>query len=70
MPVLLFQQRPMSNLVVPAAAIPTVFAYFHNSPLGSHLGVFKTIKKIRSEFIWKGMDKIFVGECAPARRVP
>jgi hypothetical protein len=41
------------KLVVPAAAIPMVFAYFHNSPLGSHLGVFKTTKKIRSDFIWK-----------------
>jgi len=34
-----------------------VFAYFHESPLGGHVGVFKTISKIRSQFIWKGMDK-------------
>ena len=34
-----------------------VFAYFHESALVGHLGVFKTISKIRSQFIWKGMDK-------------
>jgi len=34
-----------------------VFAYFHESQLGGHLGVFKTTSKIRSHFIWKGMDK-------------
>jgi hypothetical protein len=50
-------KRRGQNLVVPAAAIPMVLAYFHASPLGGHLGVFKTINKIRSLFIWKGMDK-------------
>jgi len=34
-----------------------VFANFHESQLGGHLGVFKTTNKIRSHFIWKGMDK-------------
>jgi hypothetical protein len=50
-------KRRGQKLVVTAAAIPTVFAYFHNSPLGGHLGFFKTINKIRSQFNWKGMDK-------------
>lgn len=45
------------KVVVPAAAIPMVFAYFHDSPLGGGLGVFKTINRIRSQFIGKGMDK-------------
>jgi len=34
-----------------------VFAYFHDSPLGDHLRVFKTTHKIRTQFIWQGMDK-------------
>ena len=50
-------KRGDPKLVVTAAAIPMVFAYFHESPLGGHLGVFKTISKIRSQVIWKGMDK-------------
>jgi hypothetical protein len=45
------------KLVVPATATPMVFAYFHDSPLGGHLGVLKTINKICSQFIWKGVDK-------------
>jgi len=34
----------------------TVFVCFNESQLGGHLGVFKTISKIRSQFIWKGME--------------
>ena len=43
--------------MVPTAAIPMVFAYFHESQLGGHLEVFKTTSKISSHFIWEGMDK-------------
>ena len=50
-------KRRGQKLVVPAAAIPMVFAYFHDSPVGGHLGVSKTVTKIRSQFIWKGMDQ-------------
>jgi hypothetical protein len=45
------------KLVVPAVATPMVFAYFHDSPLRGHMKVIKTINKIRSQFIWKGVDK-------------
>jgi hypothetical protein len=45
------------NLVVPAAATSMVFTYFHESPLGGHLGVFKTISKISSQFIWDGIAR-------------
>ena len=51
------KKRGDPKLVVPTAAIPMVFAYFHESQLGGHLGLFKTTSKIRSLFIWKGMYK-------------
>jgi len=51
------KKRGNPKLMVPTAAIPMVFAYFHESQLGRHLGVFKTTSKICSHFIWKGMDK-------------
>jgi hypothetical protein len=54
------KKRGGPKLVVPTAAIPMVFAYFHESQLGGRLGVFKTTSKIRSHFIWKGMDKNIV----------
>ena len=45
------------RLVVPATARPMIFAYFHDSPVGGHLGVSKTLSKIRNHFMWSGMDK-------------
>jgi hypothetical protein len=50
-------KRHGQKLVVPAAAVPMVFVYFHDSPVGGHFGFYKTIKKVRSQFIWKGMDQ-------------
>jgi hypothetical protein len=45
-------KRCCQKLVVPAVAVPKVFAYFHDSPVGGLLGVSKTVRKIRSQFIW------------------
>jgi transposase InsO family protein len=45
------------KLVAPESAKAMIFAYFHDSPLGGHLGVAKTISKIRDHFMWTGMDK-------------
>jgi hypothetical protein len=44
------------KFVVPAAAVPMLFDYYHTSPLGGHLGIFKTINKIRENFVCKPMD--------------
>jgi hypothetical protein len=38
------------------ATVPMLFNYYHTSSLGGYLGVFKTIHKIRENFIWKAMD--------------
>jgi transposase InsO family protein len=45
------------KVVLPSILIPMVFSYFHQSPVGGHLGILKTISKIRQEYIWKGMDR-------------
>jgi hypothetical protein len=44
------------KIVVQTAAVPMVFDFFH-SPMGGHLGVFKTLQKICECFTWKGMVK-------------
>jgi hypothetical protein len=49
-----FDGRP--NIVVPQTLIPTIYAFYHLSPAGAHLGVCKTQMKIRHYFISKGMD--------------
>ena len=46
-----------AKFVVPAAATSIVFTFLHESPLRGHLGFFKTVSKIRSQFIWGGMDR-------------
>lgn len=45
------------KIAVPTELVPLIFKYFHESPVGGHLGVYKTREKIRQSFIWKGMDK-------------
>jgi hypothetical protein len=45
------------KLVVPTAAIPMVFAYFHDVPLGGHFGVHKTLRMISQHFTWQAFDK-------------
>jgi hypothetical protein len=44
-----------------------VFSYFHESTIGAHLGVRKTIWKIREHFAWKGMDKEIESEVRACR---
>lgn len=50
-------RRQGPRLVLPSKLIPMVFAYYHDSPIGGHLGIHKTITRIRKEFIWRGMDR-------------
>lgn len=33
-----------------------LFTYYHETYFGAHLGTYKTIQKIQSHFIWKGID--------------
>jgi hypothetical protein len=40
---------------VPAGVVHMVFHYFHSTPTWGHLGMLKTIQKIR-HLTWKGMD--------------
>jgi hypothetical protein len=49
-----FDHRP--KIVSPQSLIPSFFAFFHVSPAGGHLGIRKTLYKIRQTSIWKGMD--------------
>jgi hypothetical protein len=43
------------KIVLPMATVDRVFKYFHSSRLGGHLGLFRTLSKIRQYFTWKGM---------------
>jgi hypothetical protein len=41
---------------MPQQLIPVVFRFYHESPVGGHLGAYKTIRKFREQFISKTMD--------------
>ena len=45
------------KVVIPDSLVPMIFHYFHVTPFGGHLGIFKTLAKIREQFIWLGMDQ-------------
>jgi hypothetical protein len=63
-----FDRKP--KVVLPHHLIPVVFRFYHESPVGGHLGVYKTIHKFRELFIWKTMDKdikVRVKSCHPCR---
>jgi hypothetical protein len=49
-----FDRKP--KVVLTQQLIPVVFRFYHESPVGGHLGGYKTIRKIREQFIWKTMD--------------
>jgi hypothetical protein len=49
-----FDRRP--KIVAPQSLVPSLFAFFHVSPVGGHLDIRKTLYNIRQTFIWKGMD--------------
>lgn len=52
-----FRKGREVKIAVPTELVPLILKYFHESPVGGHLGVYKTREKIRQYFIWKGMDK-------------
>ena len=43
------------QLVVPRALVPEVIRAAHNLPGGGHLGVHKTLAKVRDRFYWPGL---------------
>jgi len=45
------------QLIVPQALVPDVISALHNQPGGGHLGVHKTLAKVRDRFYWPGLQK-------------
>ena len=52
--------------------IPTIIAEFHSTPTGGHMGVMKTLARIRENFVWPSMKRgihQFVTSCATCQQI-
>ena len=52
------------QFVLPQDLVPTVLEQLHNAPSGSHLGVSKTVEKVRRRFYWPGQRRDIERWCA------
>lgn len=55
-----------NKIVLPMSLVPMVFAFYHQTMVGGHLGQFKTYCKIKEIFYYKGMRadlKMRVAQC-------
>ena len=58
-------------IVVPNHLLQSLCEHFHSNILSGHLGIGKTIRKVRESFFWYGMDryiKSFVKSCDTCQR--
>ncbi|KAL5486349.1 hypothetical protein EMCRGX_G018815 [Ephydatia muelleri] len=55
--------NPHLQLVIPRTSIQAVLKEFHDTPTGGHLGLRKTLEKVRSRFYWPGQRHDVVNWC-------
>lgn len=44
-----------TKICLPAVLVPAVFRYYHSSVVGGHLGLYKTLDKIRATLTWPSL---------------
>ena len=57
---------PRHAVVVPETLEPEILKGVHDSPFSGHIGVIKTLDKIRDRFYWPGMREsveLYIREC-------
>ena len=53
----------VAQLVIPPALRRQIFSYLHTCPLGGHMGINKTIAKLRRRFYWPGYREDLIRWC-------
>eukprot|EP00731_Ephydatia_muelleri_P003764 Em0001g3764a len=53
------------QLMLPASLVPGVLSGLHDTPVGGHLGVKKTLEKVQMRFYWPSQKKDICGDVAP-----
>ena len=64
---LVMNTKYVGLIIVPISLRRTLFDHFHASPCGGHMGVYKTLYRLRMRFFWPGMReniKGMVSRCA------
>jgi transposase InsO family protein len=46
-----------NRVVVPEALVPDIFRENHDSPLGGHQGIKRTLRRLHRSYYWQGMDE-------------
>ena len=57
--------------LIPASLVPQVLNSIHSSTTGGHLGIFKTVEKVRERFYWPGFQedvKLFIKRCEQCQK--
>ena len=57
--------------LIPASLVPQVLYSIHSSTTGGHLGIFKTVEKVRERFYWPGFQedvKLFINRCEQCQK--
>ena len=66
------KRRPLYfQQFIPASLKPQVLNSIHSSTTGGHLGIFKTVEKVRERFYWPGFQddvKLFINRCEQCQK--
>ena len=65
-------QEIYQQICLPESLVPQVLYALHDSPSAGHLGVSKTLEKVRRRFYWHGMREDLenhIGRCGPCAEV-
>ena len=57
--------------LIPASLVPQVLNSIHSSTTGSHLGIFKTVEKVRERFYWPGFQEdviLLINRCEQCQK--
>ena len=57
--------------LLPASLVPQILKSIHSSPTGGHLGIFKTVEKVRERLYWPGFqedNKLFINCCEQCQK--
>ena len=57
--------------LTPASSVPKILKSIHSSRTGGHLGIFKTVEKVRKRFYSPGLQediKLFINSCEQCQR--